>query len=148
MRNIPLGATITLDSMIFIYLFEEDRRFVKKVKPIFEKIQSGKNKGFTSVISVIEVLSAPKLKLEKEKALLFERFFYETPNLTTLDVNRQIAGVASQLRQDTASLRTPESIQIATGLINNSDYFITNDNRLKKISLPSFKILTVSDLPN
>lgn len=144
--KIPNNSLVALDSMIFIYLFEYDLRYINKTKPLFEKIESGKIKGVTSVISLLETLSAPKLKGEKEKSDIFERFFYETPNLKTVEVDRDVAVKASIIRQENQKLRTPDSIQIATALYSDADYFLTNDINLKKVKIPPLKILTPSEL--
>ena len=45
----------------------------------------------------------------------------------TLEVVEQSA----KLRAKYQSLRTPDAIQVATGIVNNADVFICNDTRLK-----------------
>ena len=46
------GAKISIDSMIFIYFFEVDERYIKNVDILFDQIESGKIKAVTSVISL------------------------------------------------------------------------------------------------
>jgi len=142
-KNIPTGSKVALDSMIFIYLFEEDERFLRPVESIFEKVELGKITAITSVISLIETLSAPKLKDIPEKTQVFSRFFYETPNLTTLEVNKEIALEASRLRREKEFLRTPDSIQIATATNQSADFFVTNDFRLKNLVDINLKIISL-----
>ena len=146
MKNIPSGSTVALDSMIFIYLFEGDKRYDKVITSLFEKIETGKIKAITSVVSLIEAFSAPKLVNQPEKLIAFKRFFYETPNLTVFDVNKEIAIEASRLRREKLSLRTPDSIQLATAIIGKAKYFLTNDNQVNKVVDLSVKVIILSDL--
>ena len=143
---IPNNSIVALDSMIFIYLFEYDLRYINKIKPLFDRIESKKIKGVTSVISLLETLSAPKLKDDKEKADIFERFFYETPNLKTVEINKDVAVKASTIRQENRNIRTPDSLQLATAVYSDADYFLTNDIDLKKVKIPFLKILTPSEV--
>lgn len=146
MKTIPSGSLIALDSMIFIYLFESDKRYEKVITPLFEKIEIGKLKAVTSTISLIEALSAPKLASEPEKIIAFKRFFYETPNLTIFDVDKEIAIEASKIRRERLFLRTPDSIQIATAIVGKAEYFLTNDGRISKLANLPVKIVSLTDL--
>jgi len=48
------------------------------------------------------------------------------------DVDNDIAMEAARLRAS-HKLKIPDAIQLATGLINGADAFITNDDSFKKI---------------
>lgn len=129
-----MGKTLALDSMLFIYLFEKDPRFFSLVSPLFKKIESGKIKAVTSIITFLEVLSAPKLEEEPEKLNVFTQFFQKTPNLNIIKVDWEIANSAAQLRRQHEYLRTPDSLQIAAALSAGSQVLITNDQKLLKYS--------------
>ena len=132
-----MSEKVFLDSMIFIYLFEEDSRYSKKVKRLFENIEDGKISAVTSIITPLEVLSTAKLEKDLDKLLAFSRFFQKTPNLTVIDVNWEIMEKAAYLRRRNAHLRTPDALQIATAIITGSKVFITNDEKLIKIKTES-----------
>ena len=138
------SITIALDSMIFIYLFEDDPRYILRVKPLFEKIEIGDFKAATSIITPIEVLSAPNLRINTDKQLLFSRFFQNTPHLSIYDITWQIMEKAAELRRSNSALRTPDALQIATAIISGAKIFITNDLKLKRIDV-SIKILLIDD---
>ncbi len=142
MNKIPLA----LDSMIFIYLFEEDERFIKKIRPLFENIERGLFSAVTSIITPLEVLSAQKLEKDHYRRLAFSRFFQKTPNLTIYDINWEIMEIAADLRRKNPYIRTPDSLQIATAITAGVTVFITNDKKLINLKTESLKILPVKDL--
>ncbi len=137
---------VYLDSMVFIYLFEEDSRYIKKVNRLFKQIEKGDLSAVTSIITTLEVLSAPKLERDQDKLLAFARFFQKTPNLTVYDVNWEIMEKAASLRRENPHLRTPDSLQIATAIISGSKTFITNDEKLINLKTESLKKLLVEEI--
>lgn len=137
---------VFLDSMLFIYLFEEDSRYIKKIRRLFENIESGKLSAVTSIITPLEVLSAAKLEKDQDKLLDFGRFFQKTPNLAIIDISWDIMEKAASLRRKNVHLRTPDSLQIATAIIAGVKVFITNDEKLKALKTESLKKLLVEEI--
>lgn len=127
---------LAIDSMLFIYHLESYKDYVGKTTKLFKDVYQGKSHAVTSVVSLLETLSAPKLEEDPEKIDLFTRFFYETHNLTTVDVSRDIAQEAALLRRKYRSLRSPDSIQVATAIVKNAQIFVTNDKKLRTLKLP------------
>ena len=139
-----MGKLIALDSMVFIYLFENDERYRDFVEPLFQQIESQKVSACTSMISLIETLSPAKLSGDECVTNELTRFFQETPGLTVHPVSWEVAQEAAKLRRENPHLRTPDSIQIATALVHKAGTFITYDVKLKKLKIPGLviKILT------
>jgi len=137
-----MDSIIALDTMIFIYLFEEDPRYIKSVEPIFRQIESGQTKCITSVISVIESLSPSKYQESPVTVTQISRFFRETPNLEVYPVNLEIAEAAAELRRNFQILKTPDSVQLATAIIHGAKSFMTNDDKITRLKIPNIKILT------
>ncbi len=50
---------VALDTQIFIYFIEEDRRYLPLIKPIFEAIARGDFIAVTSGLTLMEVLVVP-----------------------------------------------------------------------------------------
>ena len=138
-----MGSIIAVDSMIFIYLFEDDARFIDKVHPILKKAESGKSTLITSIISIAETLSPTKYLVDKITPMKIQQFFRESQGLTIFPVDWNIALEAALLRQKHRFLKTPDAIQIATAIVHEADTFITNDLKLKKLSLPGLTIQTL-----
>jgi len=135
-----MEKVIALDTMIFIYLLEGDKRFWGEVESLFERINKGEVKALTSVVSVIEVLSPVKL-LEKDSVRIeIGRFFRETSGLSVVPVDMEIGELAAKLRRKNRNLRTPDAIQLATAVVGGAKTFYTNDIKLKKIKIASLSI--------
>jgi len=119
-----MGEKIALDSMIFIYLFEADSRYIQIVESLFEQVEQGEKQAITSTISVIETLSPWKYEHDSEKRIEITRFFEEMHGLVVYPVSWEISLEAAVLRRAYPSLRTPDAIQLATALIYQASYFI------------------------
>lgn len=137
------GKIIGLDTMVFIYHFEENQIYSPLTFSIFESLEKGNFNGITSVLTLLEILVKPKREnnslLTERYKLLFENF----PNLQVKEINENIADIASSLRAN-YNINTPDAIQIATSLEAKADIFITNDATLKKIS--EIKVLLLSEM--
>lgn len=137
------GKVVGLDTMVFIYHFEENQAYSPLTFSIFESLEKGNFNGITSILTLLEILVKPKkennLLLTERYKLLFETF----PNLQVKEINENIADIASTLRAN-YNINTPDAIQIATSLEAKADIFITNDATLKKIS--EIKVLLLSEM--
>lgn len=137
------GKVVGLDTMVFIYHFEENQAYSPLTFSIFESLEEGNFNGITSILTLLEILVKPK---KENNSLLVERYklLFETfPNLQVQEINENIADIASSLRAN-YNINTPDAIQIATSLEVKADIFITNDATLKKIS--EIKVLLLSEM--
>ena len=130
--------------MIFIYLFEDDKRYIEEIYPLFKQAEAQKINLLTSIISVIEVLSPAKFITDQTARTEILRFFQETKGLAVSLIDWEIASEAARLRSENKYLRVPDSIQIATALINHAATFITNDNKLARLKIPSLNLISLS----
>ena len=133
-------SIIALDSMIFIYHFENNPAFSHQTYKIFSSIESGKAIGITSIITLMEILTLPKKKKEHYLVKEYSELLNNFPNLKFIDVNFHIADLASSLRAKYA-ITPPDALQVATAIAENADYFLTQDIRLKKIKEIKIKLL-------
>lgn len=131
---------IALDSMIFIYYFEQAEGYFQHVREILLSAQEGRSELMTSTISVTEVLSAPKYIHLPEIVKEIDYFFQEAEFLKVIGLDWDIAVEAARLRRENQFLRTPDAIQLATGFVFGADTFITNDKELQKINVGSMRI--------
>jgi len=137
------GKIVGLDTMVFIYHFEENQIYSPLTFSIFESLEKGNFNGITSILTLLEILVKPK---KENNSLLIERYklLFETfPNLQVKELNENIADIASSLRAN-YNINTPDAIQVATSLEAQADIFITNDATLKKIS--EIKVLLLSEM--
>jgi predicted nucleic acid-binding protein len=137
------GKIIGLDTMVFIYHFEENQIYSPLTFSIFENLEKGNFNGVTSILTLLEILVKPK---RESNSILAERYkiLFETfPNLQVKELNENIADIASDLRAN-YNINTPDAIQLATSLEAQTDIFITNDASLKKIT--EIKVLLLSEM--
>ncbi len=133
--------TVALDSMLFIYLFESDPRYIALVDPIFEQLEQGKLHGVTSMVTPLEILAKPKLTYEPENLAIFTQFFTKTPHLEVVPMSWEIVLIAAQIRRTYSSIKTPDSLQLATAQVKKTDIFITHDKKI--LNLNSFPVKIV-----
>lgn len=134
--------SIGIDAMCFVYQFEAHPLFGPLTFSLFSLLEKGKIYGFTSVLTLAEILSFSKLQ-ENHLAWEEERQkFWQTPNLKVEPVDGKICEAASLLRGK-YSLRLPDAIQITTAIFSQVDAFITNDERLRKIK--ELQVLILKD---
>jgi predicted nucleic acid-binding protein len=136
---------IALDSMVFIYLLEQNEKFFSGVKTIFELLEAEKIEAVTSIISPLEVLSPPKLTTLPDQTIMYRRFFQEEKNLSVRELDWEVMDAAAQIRRE-SGLRTPDAIQLATAKLENTKLFITNDKIYNKVktgeALPKIILLS------
>lgn len=136
---------IALDAMIFIYYLDaSDKTLNTQSRLILEPLFGNKTRGITSVVSVLETLSSPRYIHDPERVENYSLFFQSIPMLQVVDITWDIAQEAARLRRENQGLRTPDAIQLATAIIHHADIFITNDVKLKKLSIPNLTIQTLS----
>lgn len=126
----PLMA---LDSMCFIYHFADHPQYAQLTSQIFQLLETGKNKAVTSTVSVIESLVLPEKQNNQLICFEYEKVFRNHPNLRVLPVDFSISRLAAKLRAKYSFLRTPDAVQISSGLISGCSLFVTNDKKLGKI---------------
>lgn len=123
---------IILDTMVFIYQFEAHKRFSPLTHTIFTSLESKKNQGFVSTVSLLEILVKPKQLNNFPLALRYYEAIAHSPFLTAVSVTPEIADLASGLRVK-YNLATPDATVIASGLHMNASGFITADKRLARV---------------
>jgi len=137
------GKIIGLDTMVFIYHFEENQIYSPLTFSIFESLEKGNFNAITSILTLLEILVKPK---RENNSILTERYkiLLETfPNLRVKTLDENIADIASSLRAK-YNINPPDAIQIATSLEAQADIFITNDTSLKKVT--EIKVLLLSEM--
>lgn len=125
------GRIIALDTMAFIYLFEEEN-YVDIAKAIFENVEKGKLRAITSTVTVIECLTKPLKKNDFPLVAMYKTAFRNFPNLEVIPVSIEVAERAASIRAR-YGLKTPDSIQIAVGVVGNARIFLTNDLEFSEI---------------
>ena len=123
---------VGLDTMIFIYAFEEHPAYLSLLKDFFHALEKGEIEAVTSTISITECLVQPYRKKDFALAAQYMVLFRNFPHLSVVSVTDDIAERAAFLRAH-YHLKTPDAIQAATALISGCRALLTNDETLASI---------------
>ena len=124
---------IFLDTVVFIYHFENNPKYIDLTSSIFSRIEQGLNSGLTSQITLAEILIKPHKLNEHDKAQDYQIIFQEFPNLLAADIDHDCAKIAALLSAK-YNLELPDALQIGSAISNNASIFITNDLKLKRVN--------------
>lgn len=132
---------VAVDTAVFIYLIEEDPRFLRHVLPLFEDADRGVRVLVTSALTLLEVLVVPYRTGNRQLADRYERLLTSSRGVRVVDLTRDHLRAAAQLRAATG-VKTPDALQLASALAAGCRTFVTNDRRLP--SVPGLRVLQLS----
>lgn len=102
----------------------------------------GNTEAITSTITLLEVLVQPFKTKNETLAERYRETLLYSEGLTTFEILHEVSEMASKLRAK-HSIKTPDAIQIAVGVLYGSEKFVTNDPALKKVS--DINVLVLDD---
>ncbi len=126
------GKKIALDSMVFIYAFEEHSVYLPLLQPFFREVEKGRITTVTSAITLAECLVHPFRARAIELAARYKALFHTFPHLSVISVTQEIAEGAAWLRAK-HQIKTPDAIQLATASVSGAHFFLTNDEDLSQV---------------
>ena len=126
------GKRVALDTMIFIYAFEEHPVYLPLIKPFWREVERGKIRAVTSTITLAECLVQPFRAKALELAARYKTLFRDFPHLSVIPVSEEIAEKAAWLRAQ-YQLKIPDAIQLATAFESGCHGFLTNDKDLPQL---------------
>lgn len=131
------------DTAPIIYFVEANPQYNDLVTEVFQQVAVGYYNGFTSAISLTEVLIHP---LRQGNTTLQQRYrdlLLNSENFHIIAIDAEIAERAADLRAR-YNLRTPDSLQIAAALSAYCEAFLTNDRGLSRVT--ELNVLVLDDL--
>lgn len=123
---------IGLDTSVFIYHLEDHPGYSPLTEMIFNGLENGINKGVTSYLTLMEILTRPKAEGFPQVALDYEYYLTTFPNLTFHEMGLDVARKASDVRSKDR-MKTPDAIQLATAILNGATAFLTNDKIFERV---------------
>jgi predicted nucleic acid-binding protein len=136
-------ARVFWDSNLFIYLFEHNVHWSKRVIAFRERMLKRGDQLLTSYLTLGEVLTKPK---EMGNSILEKSYFnFFTGGVVELipfeaEAARQYAEIRSRER-----IRPADAIQLACAASAQTDLFVTNDSRLSELVVPGITFVTGID---
>lgn len=100
-RTLAQQQRVLLDTMIFIYVLNEDPLYVDLAIAVLEVVEAGQVEGIISTLTLTELLTAPMQTGDEEAVRDYELYLTNFPNLTILPLDLDIARRAAQLRAAT-----------------------------------------------
>lgn len=131
--NAIRGEKVYLDTNIFIYAIEDYPDFVNELNELFDSIDAGNLKAFTSELTIAEVLVRPLIDGDLEIQTAYQQALQSTEVLEVVPVSRDVLIEAARLRA-VANLRLPDAIHAATALLSRCETLLTNDRRLSVLA--------------
>jgi predicted nucleic acid-binding protein len=122
-------GVVGLDTSIFIYHLEGNPTYAPLTKLVFENMESGKFQGITSTITLMELTVLPWRMGHENVAREYEAVLVNYPNLSIVDIDRNVARLAAKLRAD-YNVSPADALQVAASLQAGAKAFLTNDKRL------------------
>ena len=132
-----------VDSNFIIYLVENSA-FHTQIVEIVNDIRSIDGIYYSSVISKMEYEVKP-YKDNNHASLKAYEMFNEYYDVHYCDITEEVADMAAKLRAK-YSTKQMDSLQLATAICNNCDYFISNDFELQKIE--EIKVICIEKYNN
>jgi predicted nucleic acid-binding protein len=131
---------IGLDSNILIYFIQAHPRYHPLARKIFESIESGRNHGVCSSLSLLDVLGQPYRNNDDETVNQFYGLLTTYPHLTWTGLTVEIADIGARLRAK-HRIKTPDAILLATAVHAGATGFIGNDAQIKRV--PELEVMAL-----
>jgi predicted nucleic acid-binding protein len=130
-------SRIYWDSMLFIYLIEGNPQFGKKVLHLKDAIQRRGDHLCTSVFTLGEAMTGPQKREDRDGLRKIQEFFARQ-TVDILPFERKEAEQYSMIRA-TRRVSQADGIHLATAAVADVDLFVTNDERLRKLTVPGIR---------
>ena len=122
---------VALDSMFFIYHFQDHRDYGPLTTALLAAVEAGKFRAVGSSLLLTEVLVHPLRSGAEAEARDYYALLTTFPNLRLVAPGVEVALMAAGLRAS-EGLRTPDAIHLATALAEKARLFVTNEHRLAR----------------
>lgn len=143
-NRLATHTTMGLDTSVFIYHLEAHPRYLPLTHALLAGVQAGRWAALTSTISLMELTVRPWKLGFAVVAREYEALLVHFPHLTILDVTRDVARRAAQLRAE-YRLRPADALQVGTALVHGATAFVSNDKSLLRLA-PVMDVVVLEDL--
>ena len=142
-KRLAPHAVIGVDTSVFIYHLEAHPVYLPLTQELLAGVETGRWTAVTSTVTVMELAVHPWQLGRPAVARAYEALLVHFPHLILADVTRDVARRAAQLRAR-YRVRPAGALQVATALIHEATAFVTNDQRLVRLS-PVLDVITLGD---
>ncbi len=132
-ERLATHTRVGLDTSVFIYQVEAHPDYLPLTQALFAGVQDGRWTAVTSTITLMELTVRPWQLDRPAVAREYEVLLVHFPHLSLLDVTRDVARRAAQLRAE-YRLRPADALQIATALVHGATAFVSNDRAFLRLT--------------
>lgn len=134
---------IFLDTNPIIYLIEDMMPFSEKVYNFIYSNGIDNSEFYTSTITDTEFLVQPYKNEDFEVINLYWDFL-KSLDILKCYISEKIAVRAAKIRAKYPSIKTIDSLQLASAIESNCEIFLTNDTQLKQVT--EINVLIINDI--
>jgi len=127
------------DTMLFIYWLEDKKPFSSKIERLYNRMMERGDTLCSSTFGLGELLVGPK-KTGDTKAVTKIQDFYLSRTIKVLEFTVPATDLYSDLRAKSA-IKPPDAIHLACAGAGGVDLFLTNDQALRKLTVPGIKFI-------
>lgn len=131
-KELEKAGVVGIDTPVFIYHLEAHPQYSSLTREIFSSMENGKWAGVASAITLTEINVHPWQIGREDVARKYEALLVNFPNLSIVNIDRDVARIASQLRAR-FGVRPPDALQVAASLVADAKLYLTNDRRLSTL---------------
>ncbi len=133
LKKATINKKVLVDTNIIIYLTDSVQPYEDLSRILFELIEQGEIQAIFSVVSIAEIMQGPLRQGYESNAMQVKDYLLNFPNTLSQEITLDVLNkVGSDDRVDWTKLRTSDSLIIASGLLNDVDLFISNDQHFNK----------------
>lgn len=126
------------DTNLFIYLFEGHGERTTRVRRLRERMLERRDELCASTLTLGEILVKPTEEGRETLRQQYQNVLTDTVRLIPFDRDAAIRYAAIRSAR---GVRAPDAIQLACAAEAEVDLFITNDDRLSRLSVPGIEFV-------
>jgi predicted nucleic acid-binding protein len=131
---------VLIDTSVWIYHLEKHPELGQRAGRVIEGLEDGTFRGIASELTLLELMVRPLQLRRQDVADHYELLLDYFPHLELVPVSREILLEAAALRAQ-HTLRTPDAIQLATGISAGATLAVTNDKLWRSVPLIETSLL-------
>lgn len=131
------------DTMLFVYWLEEHPQYGKRVQEIHSKMQQRGDRLCSSTFALGELLVGPAVAKNVDLGRAIREYF-QTSEVELLSFDAHTAEIYARIRAE-HSVSPADAIHLATAARAKAHLFLTNDRRLRRLTIPGIHFIAGLD---
>lgn len=127
-----MAERIILDTNIFLNVSNKEENFYASSTKLLDLVDSGKVEAIVSMITIAELSTGYRISGEEKKWKKTLVHLLSSENYIVVDMDVNVADKTGEIRSKTR-FTMPDAIVVASGLIHNAGYIVTNDSDFSRI---------------